>query len=89
MIDFHYWPTPNGWKVAILLEETGLEYCMIPVDITRGEQHAPAFLAISPNGRIPAIVDHDAPGGPLAVFESAAILLHLADRAGLMEWLFW
>ncbi len=101
MIDFHYWPTPNGWKVAILLEETGLDYRMIPVDITRGEQHLPAFLAISPNGRMPAIVDRDAPGGPLPVFESGAILLHLAEKSGrfapieardrtaMMEWLFW
>ena len=101
MIDFHYWPTPNGWKVAIMLEETGLPYRLIPVDIQRGEQHAAAFLAISPNGRMPAIVDHDAPGGPLSVFESGAILLHLAERAGrfaptdarertaMMEWLFW
>ncbi len=101
MIDFHYWPTPNGWKVAIMLEETGLEYRMIPVDITRGEQHAPEFLAISPNARMPAIVDHDAPGGPLCLFESGAILLHLAERAGrfapveprersaMLQWLFW
>ncbi|HEY0205712.1 MAG TPA: glutathione S-transferase N-terminal domain-containing protein [Acetobacteraceae bacterium] len=101
MIDFHYWPTPNGWKVAIMLEETGLDYRMLPVNIARGEQHAPDFLAISPNGRMPAIVDHNAAGGPLAIFESAAILLHLADRSGrfapagardrvaLMEWLFW
>ena len=101
MIDFHYWPTPNGWKIAIMLEETGLPYRMIPVDIRAGAQHAPAFLAISPNGRMPAIVDHDAPGGPLSVFESGAILLHLAERAGrfapadhrdrtaMMEWLFW
>ena len=101
MIDFHYWPTPNGWKVAIMLEEAGLDYRMLPVNITRGEQHTPDFLAISPNGRMPAIVDQDAAGGPLAIFESAAILLHLADRSGrfaptgardrvaLMEWLFW
>lgn len=101
MIDFYYWPTPNGWKVAIMLEECGLDYRMIPVNIGRGDQHAPAFLALSPNGRMPAIVDHDAPGGLISVFESAAILLHLADRTGrfaptdsrsrtaLMEWLFW
>ena len=101
MIDFHYWPTPNGWKVAIMLEECGLPYRMVPVDIRRGEQHEAAFLRISPNGRMPAIVDHDAPGGPLSVFESGAILLHLAERAGrfaptdprgrtaLLEWLFW
>ena len=101
MIDFHYWPTPNGWKVAIMLEETGLEYRMLPVNIGRGEQNAAGFLAISPNGRMPAIVDHDAEGGSLSVFESAAILLHLSDRTGrfapsaprerlaMMEWLFW
>ena len=101
MIDFHYWPTPNGWKVSIMLEECGLPYRMIPVNIGKGEQHTPEFLAISPNGRMPAIVDHDAKGGPLSIFESGAILLHLAQRAGrfapvgarertaLMEWLFW
>lgn len=101
MIDFHYWPTPNGWKISIMLEECGLPYRLIPVDIRKGEQHAPEFLAISPNGRMPAIVDHDALGGPLSIFESGAILLHLAERAGrfaphdprertaLMEWLFW
>ena len=101
MIDFHYWPTPNGWKVAIMLEETGLPYRMVSVNIQKGDQHTPEFLAISPNGRMPAIVDHDAPGGSLSVFESGATLLHLADRAGrfapagprertaLMEWLFW
>ena len=101
MIDLHYWPTPNGWKVAIMLEECGLPYRMIPVDIGRGQQHAPEFLAISPNGRMPAIVDHDAAGGPLSVFESGAILLYLAARSGrfaptdargrvaLDEWLFW
>ena len=101
MIDLYYWPTPNGWKVSIMLEECGLAYRTIPVNIGRGDQHAPDFLALSPNGRMPAIVDHDAPGGPLSVFESAAILLHLAERTGrfapadargrtaLMEWLFW
>jgi GSH-dependent disulfide-bond oxidoreductase len=105
MIDFYYWPTPNGWKVAIMLEECGLEYRMIPVNIGRGDQFKPEFLAISPNNRMPAIVDHDAPGefgnGPLAVFESGAILIHLAERSGrfmaqdrrgrkeCLEWLFW
>jgi len=101
MIDFYYWPTPNGWKVAIMLEECGLDYRMIPVDIRRGEQFAPAFLAISPNNRMPAIVDHDDPDGPMPVFESGAILLHLAERTGRFmptdrrgrketrEWLFW
>lgn len=101
MIDFYYWPTPNGWKVAIMLEECGLDYRMIPVDIRRGEQFAPEFLAISPNNRMPAIVDHDDPDGPMPVFESGAILLHLAERTGRFmpsdrrgrketwEWLFW
>ena len=86
MIDFYYWPTPNGWKVAIMLEECGLEYRMIPVNIGRGDQFKPEFLAISPNNHMPAIVDHDAPkefgGGPVAVFESGAILIHLAERSG-------
>ena len=84
-----------------MLEECGLPYRMVPVNIGTGDQHRPEFLAISPNGRMPAIVDHDAPGGRLSVFESGAILLHLAERAGrfapidprertsLMEWLFW
>ena len=101
MIDFYYWPTPNGWKVAIMLEECGLGYRMIPVDIGRGDQFEPEFLAISPNNRMPAIVDPDDTDGPLPVFESGAILLHLAERAGrlmppgrrgrkeVLEWLFW
>jgi GSH-dependent disulfide-bond oxidoreductase len=101
MIDFYYWPTPNGWKVAIMLEECGLDYRMIPVDIGRGDQFKPEFLAISPNNRMPAIVDHDAEKGPLPVFESGAILIHLAERSGrflsrgkrerkeTLEWLFW
>ena len=101
MIDFHYWPTPNGWKVAIMLEECGLEYRTIPINIGKGDQFKPEFLAISPNNRMPAIVDHDAPGGPLPIFESGPILMHLAERAGrfmptdpvgrkeCLEWLFW
>lgn len=101
MIDFYYWPTPNGWKVAILLEELGLEYRLIPVNISKGEQFRPEFLAISPNHRIPAIVDHDDPDGPLPIFESGAIMWHLATKTGrfipadrvgrkeTMEWLFW
>jgi GST-like protein len=105
MIDFYYWPTPNGWKVAIMLEECGLEYRLIPINIGRGDQFKPEFLAISPNNRMPAIVDHDAPGefrdGPLPIFESGAILIHLAERTGrfmpqrrrgrkeCLEWLFW
>jgi GST-like protein len=101
MIDFYYWPTPNGWKVAIMLEECGLAYRMIPVNIGKGEQFDPAFLNISPNHRMPAIVDHGADGDPVSVFESGAILLYLADKTGrfipkdplgrkeAMEWLFW
>ena len=106
MIDFYYWPTPNGWKISIMLEETGLPYTLIPVSIGAGDQFKPAFMAISPNARMPAIVDHD-PGGPYAadgslpVFESGAILLHLAEKSGqfmptsakgrkeCLEWLFW
>jgi len=101
MIDFYYWPTPNGWKVAIMLEECGLEYRIVPVNIGQGEQFKPEFLAISPNNRMPAIVDCDDPDGPMPIFESGAILLHLAERTGrflpqsrwgrkeTMEWLFW
>src|SRR3981081_939199 len=78
MIDFHYWPTPNGWKVSIMLEECGLPYCVVPVNIGKGDQFKSEFLAISPNNRMPAIVDHDADGEVVPVFESGAILLHLA-----------
>jgi GST-like protein len=100
-IDFYYWPTPNGWKVAIMLEECAIPYRMIPVDIGRGAQFAPEFLAISPNHRMPAIVDPDVPGEPVSVFESGAILVYLAEKSGrfipqdargrkeAMEWLFW
>ena len=96
MIDFYYWPTPNGWKVSILLEECGLPYRVVPVNIGAGDQFKPEFLAISPNNRMPAIVDDD-----VSVFESGAILLHLAEKAGrfmptdrrghkeMLEWLFW
>jgi glutathione S-transferase len=84
MIDLHYRPMPNGWKVSIMLEECGLPYTLKPVNIGRGEQFSPEFLAISPNNRMPAIVDHDPPGGgaPVAVFESGAILIYLAERTG-------
>jgi GSH-dependent disulfide-bond oxidoreductase len=84
MIDLHYAPTPNGWKISIMLEELGLPYTVIPVNIRAGDQFKPEFLAISPNNRIPAIVDH-APadgGGPFSVFETGAILIYLADKAG-------
>ncbi len=84
MIDVHYWPTPNGWKVTIMLEECGLDYRIVPVDIGGGDQFKPEFLRISPNNRMPAIVDHEPLGGgpPLALFESGAILEYLADKSG-------
>ena len=101
MIDLYYWPTPNGWKISIMLEECGLEYRLVPVDIGRGDQFKPEFLAISPNNRMPAIVDHDVVGEPVSVFESGAILMYLAEKTGrflpaeprerieVMQWLFW
>ena len=84
MIDVHYWPTPNGWKVTIMLEECGLDYNIVPVDIGGGDQFKPEFLRICPNNRMPAIVDHSPPGGgePLAIFESGAILEYLAEKTG-------
>ena len=81
MIDLYTWSTPNGRKVSIMLEELGLPYRVFPVDISKGEQFEPEFLKISPNNRIPAIVDHDAPdGGDFPIFESGAILLYLAEK---------
>jgi GSH-dependent disulfide-bond oxidoreductase len=101
-IDLYYWPTPNGWKISIMLEECGLPYALHPVDISKGEQFAMRFLAISPNNRIPAIVDPSGPGGrPISVFESGAILQYLGRKSGkfyprderarvaVEEWLFW
>lgn len=101
-IDLYFWPTPNGWKASIMLEECGLPYNVVPVDISKGEQFARAFLEISPNNRIPAIVDHDGPGGRrISVFESGAILQYLGRKTGKFypaaerarvavdEWLFW
>jgi GST-like protein len=83
MIELYTWTTPNGFKISIALEELGLPYHPHPVRIGRGEQFAPAFLAISPNNKIPAIVDSEGPAGrPLAIFESGAILLYLADKTG-------
>lgn len=82
MLDLYAWPTPNAYKVSILLEEIGLPYDVIPIDISAGEQFAPEFLRISPNNRMPAIVDHDVPGGPVSVFESGAILMYLAEKSG-------
>jgi GSH-dependent disulfide-bond oxidoreductase len=103
MIDLYYWTTPNGHKITMFLEETGLPYTILPVNIGTGAQFDPAFLAIAPNNRIPAIVDHDPSGGgaPLSVFESGAILLYLAEKSGRLlpadvrgrvqvtQWLFW
>lgn len=83
MIDLYYWPTPNGHKVSVALEEMELAYAVKPVNILSGEQHTADFQAISPNTRIPAIVDHEGPGGgPYAVFESGAILMYLAEKSG-------
>ena len=82
-IQLHTWDTPNGRKISVALEEMGLPYSVHPVDISNGEQFAPAFLEISPNTRIPAILDPDGPGGkPVSVFESGAILLYLAEKTG-------
>jgi GST-like protein len=103
MIDLYYWVTPNGHKITMFLEEAGLEYRLVPVDINKGEQFAPRFAEVSPNRRIPAIVDHDPPGRGKSVrlFESGAILLYLAERTGsllpsslqgraeALQWLFW
>jgi GST-like protein len=101
-IDVYYWPTPNGWKITIMLEECGLPYNVIPVNIGKGDQFKPEFLAISPNNKMPAIVDPHGPGGqPISVFESGAILQYLGRKTGQFypteerarvevdEWLFW
>ncbi|WJR77419.1 glutathione S-transferase N-terminal domain-containing protein [Bradyrhizobium sp. NP1] len=103
MIDLYFAPTPNGWKISIMLEECGLPYTVVPVNIARGDQFKPEFRKLSPNGRIPAIVDRDpADGGaPMQIFESGAILLYLAERSGrllpsdvrgrhrVQQWLMW
>ena len=101
-IDLYTWSTPNGRKASIALEELGLDYNVHPIDIGKGDQHQPAFLAISPNNRIPAIVDPDGPDGePISIFESGAIVLYLAEKTGrlmpadararvkAMEWIMW
>ena len=84
MIDLHYWSTPNGHKITIFLEEAGLEYKIFPVVIGKGDQFKPEFLAIAPNNRIPAMVDHAPKGGgkPISIFESGAMLLYLAEKTG-------
>jgi GST-like protein len=103
MIDLYYWPTPNGHKVTILLEECGIPYTIKTVNIGRGDQLSPSFLKISPNGRMPAIVDHEPLGGgaPLTIFESGAIMMYLAEKAGrfwpqephykyeVVQWILW
>jgi GSH-dependent disulfide-bond oxidoreductase len=103
MIDLYYWPTPNGHKVTVFLEEAGMPYTIVPVNIGAGEQFKPEFLAISPNNRIPAIIDRTPRerGAPISVFESGAILLYLAEkserfipnesrgRVEVLQWLFW
>jgi GST-like protein len=102
MIELHTWNTPNGRKISVALEEMGLPYSVHPIDISKDEQFAPAFLNISPNNRIPAIVDPDGPGGaPISIFESGAILLYLGEKTGkflpaslrervpVLEWLMW
>ena len=101
MIDLYYWPTGNGKKITIMLEECGLEYKVIPVNIGKGDQHTPEFLRISPNSKMPAIVDHDADGEALTMFESGAILQYLAEKTGkflppdirgkyqVLQWVYW
>lgn len=101
MIDLYAWPTPNAYKVSIMLEEVGLAYRVLPVNIMAGEQFAPEFLKISPNNRMPAIIDHDAMGGDVSIFESGAILMYLAEKTGrfwpaeiparykVAEWVMW
>ncbi|MDV6332411.1 glutathione S-transferase N-terminal domain-containing protein [Asticcacaulis sp. 201] len=101
MIQLHTWGTPNGRKISIMLEELGVPYVLHPVDISKNAQFAPEFLAIAPNNKIPAIVDEDADGGPLSLFESGAILIYLAERFGrflptipherytVIQWLMW
>jgi GSH-dependent disulfide-bond oxidoreductase len=103
LIDLYYWTTPNGHKITLFLEEAGLAYNIHPVDISKGDQFKPEFLAVAPNNRIPAIVDHAPAGGgaPIAIFESGAILLYLAEKSGqllpgdlrgrveVLQWLFW
>lgn len=101
-VDLHFWPTPNGWKISIMLEETGLPYRLVSVDIGQGEQHQPAFLDLSPNGRMPALFDPEGPdGAPIAIFETGAILQYLGEKTGqfypaerrarsqVEQWLFW
>jgi len=101
VIDVYFWPTGNGKKITIMLEETGLEYRTIPVNINKGDQSTPEYDAINPNNKMPAIVDHDAAGGPITIFESGAILQYLAEKTGqllpqdlhgkyrVLQWVYW
>jgi len=103
MLDLHYWPTPNGKKVTILLEELGLPYTVVPVNIGKGDQFTDAFLKINPNNRMPVLVDHEPAGGgaPISVFESGAIMLYIAEKTGqfiptdlagryeVIQWVMW
>jgi len=101
MIDFYYSPTPNGWKIGIMLEECELDYTLHRLHLAKGEQFSSDFVRISPNAKMPAIVDHDVDGEPVSVFESGAILIYLAEKTGkfmpldamgrkeMLEWLFW
>ena len=100
-LELYFAPTPNGWKITIMLEECGLPYRIVPVNLRAGDQFQPEFLRISPNNRMPALVDRDAPRDPLSIFESGAILLYLAEKTGkflpddqqrrydVYQWLFW
>jgi GST-like protein len=101
VIDVYFWPTGNGKKITIMLEECGLEYRVIPVNINKGDQFAPAYEALNPNNKMPTIVDHDARGGPVTVFESGAILQYLGEKTGkllptdtagkysVLQWVYW
>ena len=101
MIDLYFWPTGNGKKISIMLEECGLPYRVIPVNINKGDQSTPEYLSINPNGKMPAIVDHAAPGRPLVLFESGAILQYLGEKSGqflpqdlhgkyaVLQWVYW
>jgi GST-like protein len=101
LIDVYYWPTGNGKKITIMLEEIGFAYKTIPVNINKGDQATPEYERLNPNGKMPTIVDHDAPGGPITIFESGAILQYLAEKSGkllptdlhgkyrVLEWVYW
>lgn len=101
MIDLYFWPTGNGKKISIMLEECGLPYRIIPVNINKGDQFKPEFEALNPNNKMPVIIDHDAPGAPITIFESGAILQYLGEKTGkflptqlharyrVLQWVYW